>query len=120
MFALNGDTMLYYFPFLLILVTFELSLSAYKSSGSEWTTRIALGNFIVNLLWTALLLSIVFNPNLFTPEFVPYMVELYDSTKEKITFTINLSKTAIVVAVIVTNSIDVYNGFNNIGVKEET
>jgi len=120
MFALNGDTMLYYFPFLLILVTFELSLSVYKSTGSQWTTKIAASNFLVNLLWIALLLSIIFNPNLFNPEFVPYMVELYDSTAEKITLIINLSKTAIVVAVIATNSIDVYDGFNNIGVKEET
>ena len=120
MFALNGDTMLYYFPFLLILITFELSLSVYKSTGLEWTTRIAAGNFIVNLLWTALLLSIVLNPNLFNPEFVPYMVELYDSTTEKITLIIDLSKTSILLAVIVTNSIDIYNGFNNIGVKEKT
>lgn len=120
MFALNGDTLLYYFPLLLVLVTFELSLSVYKSSDSQWTTKLAAGNFFVNLLWIALLLSIVFNPNLFTPEFVPYMVEIYDSTAEKITLIINLSKTAIVLAVIVTNSIDVHNAFNNIGVKEET
>lgn len=120
MYALNGDTLLYYFPLLLILVTFELSLSAYKSSDSQWTTKIAAGNFFVNLLWIALLLSVVFNPNLFNSEFVPYMVELYDSTTEKITLIINLSKTTIVVAVIVTNAIDVYNGFNNIGVKEKT
>ncbi len=120
MFALNGDTLLNYLPFLLVLVTFELSLSVYKSSGSQWTTKLAAGNFFVNLLWIALLLLIVFNPNLFNPEFVPYMVELYDSTAEKITLIINLSKTAIVLAVIVTNTIDVYNAFNNIGVKEET
>jgi cytochrome bd-type quinol oxidase subunit 2 len=120
MFALNGDTLLYYFPFLLVLVTFELSLSVYKSSGSQWTTKLASGNLIVNLIWIALLLSIVFNPNLFNPEFVPYMVEIYDSTAEKVTLIINLAKTAIVLAVIVTNTIDVYTGFNNIGVKEKT
>ncbi len=120
MFALNGDTLLYYFPLLLVLVTFELSLSVYKSSGSQWTTKVAAGNLFVNLLWIALLLSIVFNPNLFNPEFIPYMVDIYDSTAENITFMINLAKTAIVLAVIVTNTIDVYNGFNNIGVKEKT
>ncbi len=119
MFALNSDILFHYFPFLLVLITFELSLSIYKSSGSQWTTKLAAGNLFVNLLWIAILLSIVFNPNLFNPEFVPYMVEIYDSTTEKITLIINLSKTAIVLAVIATNSIDVHNAFNNIGVKEE-
>jgi len=120
MFALNGDTLLYYFPFLLVLLTFELSLSVHKSTGSEWTTKLAAGNFFINLLWIALLLLVVFNPNLFNSEFVPYMAEIYDSTAEKIILIINLGKTAIVLAVIVTNTIDIYNAFNNIGIKEKT
>jgi hypothetical protein len=118
--ALNADTFLYYFPILLIVLTFELSLSVYKSSGLQWTTKLAMGNLVINLLWIALIISIVINPNLFNPEFVPYLAKIYASSTDRITEVINLVMNIIIASVIVTNAIDVYNGFSNVKVNKKS
>lgn len=109
----NGETLLAYFPFTLVMIMLELLMSSYKSIEIEWTLKHAISNLVVNIMWIALLFAVVVNPNLFSPEFIPHMSNLYDQSIAKTTYILNAVMGIIVMAVIVTNTIDTYTGFAN-------
>lgn len=116
----NGETLLYYFPFIIMILTLEIIMTSYKSSAFHWTLKLAGCNLIVNFLWITLLVFIAVHPNLLNPEFVPHVASIYNSTTEKITIILNSIMSVILCSVIVTNTIDVYVGFTNVKTKKKS
>lgn len=109
---LNGEVLLTYFPAALLIITFEIIMSIYKSDVYEWTAKHALGNLFVNLMWIALIIVVSIDPKLFNPDFAIHLADRYDSTPDKMANIIQLVMNAIVCLVVVTNIIDIYSGFN--------
>ncbi|KXH87120.1 hypothetical protein [Sporosarcina sp. HYO08] len=109
----NGETLLAYFPFTLVMIMLELLMTSYKSEEIEWTLKHAVSNLVVNVMWIALLFAVIMNPNIFSPEFIPYLSNLYDQSIAKTTYILNTVMGLIAFAVIVTNTIDTYTGFVN-------
>ncbi len=116
---LNGEVLIAYFPAALLLITFEVIMSIYKSDVHQWTAKHAVGNLFVNLMWIVLILVVAMDPKLFNPEFATYLAGTYNSTSEKMTDIIQLVMNAVVCLVVVTNIIDTYSGFNMVKEKEK-
>ncbi|MCG7335608.1 hypothetical protein MHZ95_09985 [Sporosarcina sp. ACRSM] len=116
---LNGEVLITYFPAALLLITFEVIMSIYKSDVFQWSAKHAVGNLFVNLMWIVLILVVAMDPKLFDPEFAVYLAGVYNSTSEKMTDVIQLIMNAVVCLVIVTNIIDTYSGFNMVKEKEK-
>ncbi|MFC5590514.1 hypothetical protein ACFPRA_16530 [Sporosarcina soli] len=116
---LNGEVLITYFPAALLLITFEVIMSIYKSDVYQWTAKHAVGNLFVNLMWIVLILVVAMDPKLFNPEFATYLAGTYNSTSEKMTDIIQLVMNAVVCLVVVTNIIDTYSGFNMVKEKEK-
>jgi cytochrome bd-type quinol oxidase subunit 2 len=116
---LNGEVLITYFPAALLLITFEVIMSIYKSDVYQWTAKHAVGNLFVNLMWIVLILVVAMDPKLFNPEFAKYLAGTYNSTSEKMTDIIQLVMNAVVCLVVVTNIIDTYSGFNMVKEKEK-
>ena len=116
---LNGEVLITYFPAALLLITFEVIMSIYKSDVYQWTAKHAVGNLFVNLMWIVLILVVAMDPKLFNPEFATYLASTYNSTSEKMTDIIQLVVNAVVCLVVVTNIIDTYSGFNMVKEKEK-
>ena len=117
---LNGEVLINYFPVALLIITFEIIMSIYKSDDFQWTAKHALGNLFVNLMWIALIVFVSMDPKLFNPDFAVHLAERYYSSPENMTNVIQLIMNAIVCLVIVTNIIDIFSGFNMVKEKKKS
>lgn len=117
---LNGEVLLTYFPAALLIITFEIIMSIYKSDDFQWTAKHALGNLFVNLMWIALFIVVSMDPKLFHPDFAVHLAVQYNNTPEKMADIIQLIMNAVVCLVIVTNIIDIYSGFNMVNEKKKS
>ena len=115
----NSDTLLLYFPAIVLLFTLEIILTACRSDDFQWTRTLAVCNLIINFSWVALLLTMVSNPNLFDPEFAPSIARIYNYSLTTTTAVLYFIGYSIVLAVVITNIIDTYIGFSSYKFKKK-
>ncbi|WP_342510402.1 hypothetical protein MKY34_10775 [Sporosarcina sp. FSL K6-1522] len=115
----NTDTLLLYFPAIILLFTLEIILTACRSDDVQWTRTLAVCNLIVNFSWVTLLLVMVSNPNLFNPEFAPTIARTYNYSLTTATAILYFIGYSIVLAVVITNIIDTFTGFSNCKFKKK-
>ena len=113
----NQETLISYFAIVIALIVLELFRLAYMAMTRQWTFKLAVSNALIHLVGFVILIVIVTNPNLFHSEFAPYMASLVDKPLDTVIMTINGIKWTVVATIIVTSTIDTYNGFRKARVK---
>lgn len=102
----NQDILLNYMPFIIIVIALEIGLAIYKFIQPQWTKSMAIYNTISQILFTAIFIVILMNPNLITSEFTHYMTDLLNMTIEKFTLLLFVAVSIGLVLATVFNIID--------------
>ena len=79
----NQDILLNYMPFIIVVIALEIGLAIYKLIQPQWTKSMAIYNTISQILFAAVFIVILMNPNLITSDFTHYMTGLLNMTIEK-------------------------------------
>ena len=74
--ALNQEVLMSYWPIIVIVIGLEIVLALFKLFEGQWTYKIAIFNTIYEVIATVVIIVIMFNPNLFQPEFSSFMADL--------------------------------------------
>ena len=98
-------------PIAMLLITVEIVLASYKAFSPEWTTKLAIGNFIVNLLWVCLISVFVLNPKIIEHSIASFFASIFQRSPEDIYSQVRLIIVGIGTAAIVTTAIDAFAGF---------
>jgi hypothetical protein len=75
--SMNQEVLNAYWPAVIVIIGFEIALALYKLLKKQWTKRLAIFNTIYEIIATVVFIVIVTNPNVFQPEFVTYMANLF-------------------------------------------
>lgn len=102
------------FPVTLLLLTFEIVLASYKSLAPKWTTKLALGNLIINLFWTVLIIVLLLNPKLVQPYLANLLAQVFQRSPDDISTHSYLIIMGIGLASIITVAIDAFTGFKKL------
>jgi hypothetical protein len=112
--ALNQEVLMGYWPFVVIVIGFEIVLSLYKLIKGQWTKRMAISNTVLQLIGTIVFIVILINSNLLNQDFITYMTNLF-------TMTVNQFKSWIVgggiFCFIVSAVISVFDGFRKASIR---
>lgn len=112
--ALNQDTLLQYFPIVIILIGLEIAFALYKLLKQQWTKSMAIWNAILQLFSTVIFVVIIINPDIMNGMFVSYMMELFTITKAQFsTWVIGGGITIFIVSAV----ISVYDGFKRANIR---
>ena len=65
------------------MIVFEVAISLYKLVQGQWTTRLAIGNAILQLAATIVFIVIVVNPHLFNEGFIMYVANVFTISPEE-------------------------------------
>lgn len=106
--ALTQGVLISYWPLVLVVILLEVSFSLYKLIIGKWTRKIAIFNTAIELISTSLFIVILINPNLFQPEFLSYMSDLFDISTSQ--FKIWLVGGAII-SLVLSATISIFDGF---------
>lgn len=79
----NQEVLLRYWPLVLIMAGLEIALALYKYFIGQWTPRLAIFNTVVQLMGALIVIFILLSPNLFNPDFLAFMADLFAVTVEK-------------------------------------
>ena len=83
--ALNQEVLMSYWPIVVIVIGLEIALALYKFFKGQWTYKIAIFNTIYEVIATIVIIVIMMNPNLFQPDFVSFMTDLFSVQPERFT-----------------------------------
>lgn len=111
---LNQEVLIGYWPFVVIMIGFEIVLSLYKLIKGKWTKRIAISNTVLQIIGTIVFIVILVNSNLFNQDFITYMTDSF-------TMTVNQFKEWIIgggiFCFIVSAAISVFDGFRKASIR---
>ncbi|HDR7794682.1 TPA: hypothetical protein QCY19_003330 [Bacillus luti] len=79
----NQDVLLQYWPLVVIMVIFEVSMSLYKLVQGQWTKRLAIVNTILQVTGTIVFIIIVINPHVFNEGFITYVANVFTISTEE-------------------------------------
>ncbi|KIL50984.1 hypothetical protein [Jeotgalibacillus campisalis] len=71
----NEEVLLYFWPFVILLIAIEAALAVYKWVLGQWTQHLALLNMARNGIFLAFFAAVASRPALFNPAFISYMQE---------------------------------------------
>lgn len=112
--AFNQEVLLSYWPIVVLVIVFEIALSVYKLIMGQWTKRMAIVNFVLELIGTIVFIVILINSNLLNKDFIIFMADLF-------TITANQFKTWIVGGGIfifmISAAISIYEGFRKARIR---
>ncbi|MBX0358552.1 hypothetical protein [Halobacillus sp. Nhm2S1] len=75
--ALNQDTLLSYWPGVVLVIGLEIALSLYKLLKKEWTKGLVWFNTVQEFLSIGIFVWIITNERLFQPAFINYIADLF-------------------------------------------
>jgi hypothetical protein len=104
--SMNQEILNSFWPAVIVVIGLEISLALYKFFKKQWTKKVAIFNTIYEIIATAIFIIIVSNQNVFQPEFVTYMAELFNVSAEQFLNRIVLGSSAIFITFAVWNIID--------------
>ena len=112
--ALNQDVLISYWPIVVLVIGIEIALALFKFFKGQWTYKIAIFNTIYEVIATVVIIVILFNPNLFQPEFSSFMADLFSVSAERF---INWIIGGVIILFVVFGGINVYDGFRKARIR---
>ncbi|WP_428911167.1 hypothetical protein [Niallia sp. Krafla_26] len=112
--ALDHEVLLSYWPFIVIVIGIEIALALYKLFKGQWTYKVAVFNTIHEVLSTIVVIVIMINPNLFQPEFVSFMTDLFSVPAEHFTNWITIG---VIFLFVVFGGIAIFDGFRKARIR---
>ncbi|MNO57017.1 hypothetical protein D3C76_475420 [compost metagenome] len=106
--AFNQDVLLQYWPIVLVVIGFEAALTIYKLIKKQWTKGLAIYTTAFELFSIIVFTVILRNPNVFNRDFITYMSDLFNITKNQ--FETGLVGGGISLLVLVA-ALNIYEGF---------
>ena len=82
--ALNQEVLLQFWPIIVIIIGGEIALVLYKLLKGQWTKRLAIFNAVLQVFVTVIFIAILTNPNLINQQFIVYMSDLLEMTKDQL------------------------------------
>jgi len=101
----NGDVLLMYAPYLILLILIEVGLAIYKFFIARWTKQLASLNMLYHFFSVGLLLVMLNDSALFNEKFIKIMTTSFKINLSWLTFTI-------VCFMILASILDIFSGFN--------
>ncbi|MDW0117110.1 hypothetical protein QTL97_09195 [Sporosarcina thermotolerans] len=102
------------FPATLLLLTLEIVLGSYKALYPQWTTKLAISNLFLNILWMLLIVYLLLNPNLIRPYLAESLAKVFQRSPEDITTQVSLIIMGVGLSSIATTIIDSFMGFKHL------
>lgn len=112
--SLNQDVLLWYLPFVIVVIGLEIALGLYKLIKGQWTKRMAICNAAFQLFGSIVFIVIVINPNLMNRDFITIMTSI---------FTISVKQFEIwiigggIFFYMLSAAINVFDGFRKAGIR---
>lgn len=107
----DHDVLRSYWPIVVFFIIAELLFTAYKARTRIWTYKLAISNVIFQLASAIFLLMIMSNPNLFNPEFIAYMANIFESPIDTADLIMTRITYGIILTVIIISIVDTITGF---------
>lgn len=76
----NQEVLLSYWPMVVVIIGLEVALALYKLIKGQWTNRMAAFNTVVEVLASVGVIVVFINPNVFQPEFISYMSNIFSTS----------------------------------------
>lgn len=78
--ALNQDVLHSFWPIVIVVAALEVAFTLFKLFEGQWTTRLAIGNAILEVVLTAAFIIVLVAPNLMNEAFITYMSDIFKSS----------------------------------------
>jgi hypothetical protein len=104
--SMNQEVLIAYWPAIIVVIGLEITLALFKFFKKQWAKKVAIFNAIYEIIATAVFIIIVSNQNVFQPEFVAYMAELFNVDSEQFVNRIVWGSSTIFITFAVWNIID--------------
>lgn len=82
--SLNQDVLNSYWPLIVLVIGMEIGLALYQLFKGQWTKKVAIFNVLREVIGVVALIIVIINPNLFNPEFLTYLANIFDISSEKV------------------------------------
>lgn len=112
----NQDVLLQYWPIVVVMIVFEVAISLYKLVQGQWTTRLAIGNTILQITGTIVFIIIVVNPHLFNEGFITYVANVFTISPEE--FKTWLIGGGILIYIL-SAALNIFDGFRKASVRSD-
>ncbi len=84
--ALNQDTLMRYWPVVVVIVAMEAGLAIYMLIKKHWTKGLALFNSASQMFGAAVFVIIMIDPKLFNNSFIQYLSDLFSTNPSRIEY----------------------------------
>lgn len=112
--ALNQEVLLSYWPIVVAVIGLEIALAVTKLIKGQWTYKLAVLNTIYEVISTVVLIIIMLNPNLFQPEFISYMTDIFSITAGHFT---NWFIGGVIFTFVIFGGIAIFDGFRKARIR---
>lgn len=104
--AMNQDVLLSFWPGVILVIGLEIALALYKLLKMEWSKGVAWFNTIQEVIGTVIFIWILSDENLFQPEFIAYIADLFNVSSNQVENSILWGAATIFITAAVWNIID--------------
>ncbi|MFK9095220.1 HAAS signaling domain-containing protein [Bacillus salipaludis] len=113
----NQDTLLSYWPIVLIFIVLEIGLIVYKWNAAQWTMKLVIVNAIIHLLSVIAFIVIARNPHLLNDAIIPYTAELFETTSSTVANSLDWIWRIIVASFVVTTLIEIFDSYRKARIR---
>ena len=107
----NQETLLAFWPIVILLVIMQVALLIYKWKLRKWTIPLAIVNLIIIVIATLVVIMIAKSPNLLNTEFLHYLANVLNMSSLKITVLCNNILMVTIFIIVITHIYEIYNSF---------
>lgn len=113
----NQDTLLSYWPIIVIFIIWEAGLIVYKWKTAQWTVKLATVNAIIHGLSAVTFIVIASNPNLLNEAIIPYTAQLFETTSSAAANSMEWIWRVIVASIVVTTMIEIFESYRKARIR---
>lgn len=82
--SLNQDVLNSFSSLVVIVIGAEIALALYQLFKGQWTKKVAMINVLREVIGSIVLIIVIIHPNLFNPEFLIYMADIFNISSEDV------------------------------------
>lgn len=82
--SLNQDVLNSFSSLVVIVIGAEIALALYQLFKGQWTKKVAMLNVLREVIGSIVLIIVMIHPNLFNPEFLIYMADIFNISSEDV------------------------------------
>ncbi|MFJ7726705.1 HAAS signaling domain-containing protein [Neobacillus sp. NPDC097160] len=113
----NQDTLLSYWPIVLIFIVLELALIVYKWNAAQWTMKLVIVNAIIHVLSVIAFIVIASNPHLLNDAIIPHTAELLETTSSTVANSLDWIWRLIVATFVVTTLFEIFDSYRKARIR---